>query len=423
VSAAPTPGLGASASQPSTRRADLAPLTARARGAAPPAREEPLRLLMLSHAVRDPDGGAAGSSLRLAAALREAGHEVTDLFKDDLLPARPAGPIADDVVSLAALRTLPGVLRRRFDAVDATGFLGVWLFPLLRAWGGRPLLLARSYGLEHADHEALMCEVRAGRAHVSRRYRLRGGAAHLRAVASAIRSADGFTCPARADGQRALARGWRHAPSEVHVSGHGVAPEALAAPRAHERPWTGRVVWCGTTVARKGWRDFVEGVSGALGAQALTVDVLGAGAPVREVLAAFPAEHRHRVHVHPRLPRHEQFAVVARADAFVSTSLSEGFHLALLEAMAVGVPCVSTRAGLLLGEPRAEELALLIPQRAPARVASALRTLAEEPARRAALSRAGREFARALTWARVAERHVEWLGTLASLRRPPDTHS
>jgi glycosyltransferase involved in cell wall biosynthesis len=380
----------------------------------------PLRLLMLSHAVEDPDAGAAGTSLRLAAALRAAGHEVTALFKDDLVPARPAGPISDDVIAPAALRTAWAIRRERFDVVDATGFLGLWLFPLLRTWRTRPLLVARSYGLEHADHEALRDEVRAGRAQVSRRYRLRGGGAHLRAVEWAVRSSDGFTCPAAADGRRVLVRGWRRRAGEVCVNGHGVTAEALEVQRRPEQPWAGRVVWCGTTVARKGWRDFVAGVSDALATHPLHVDVLGSGSPAEAVLADFPAAHRHSIRVHPRLPRDEQFAVMARADVFVSTSLSEGFHLALLEALAIGLPCVATRAGFLREEPRAAELAALIEPRAPAQLAGALRTLAAEPARRAALARAGRELARTRAWADVAERYLQWLGTLSPLSVPGD---
>jgi glycosyltransferase involved in cell wall biosynthesis len=382
----------------------------------------PLRLLLLSHVVRDADAGAAGTSLRLAAALRVAGHEVTDLFKDDLLPARlvdPTRPIADDLIALAVVGRVRAILREGVDAVDASGFLGALLFPLLRAAPTRPLLVARSYGLEHSDHEALMDEVRAARAHVSRRYRLRGGGAHLHAVAWAIRRGDGFTCPRGADGQRALARGWRHDAGEVLVNGHGVTPEAFAQQREPDRPWGGRIVWCATTVARKGWRDFVEGVSLALRAQELTVDVLGSGARAEEVLAHFPAEHHHRVRVHPRLTRSEQFAVMARADAFVSTSLSEGFHLALLEAMAIGLPCVCTRAGFLLDEPRAQELALIVPPRSPARLAQALTALSSDAERRGALARAGSRFARERTWERVAERHVQWLDTLLSSDRVP----
>jgi glycosyltransferase involved in cell wall biosynthesis len=389
------------------RGAPAAPDTAPAR---------PLRLLMLSHAARDPDAGAAGTSLCTAAALREAGHEVTELFKDELLPLRPPGPIGEDLLAAAALRIAPAIVRR-FDVVDASGFLGVGLFPLLAARRRRPLLIARSYGLEHADHEALMAEVRAGRARVSRRYRLRGGGAHLKAVEWAIRHGDGFTSPQHADGRRALQDGWRAEDREVLVNPHGVAREALLARREPQQPWTGRIAWCGTTVARKGWRDFVEGVSAALADQALTVDVLGSGTSAQLLLDDFPAQHRHRIRVHPRLPRAAQFAILARADVFVSTSLSEGFHLALLEAMAVGVPCIATRAGFLLGESRARQLALLIPQRSPRHVPDALRALAGDAGRRVALARAAREYARAHTWAHTAERYLRWLDTLPSPAR------
>jgi glycosyltransferase involved in cell wall biosynthesis len=402
-----------------------------------------MRLLMLSHVVRDPDAGAAGTSLRLAEALRAAGHDVTDLYKDDLMPVRPAGPIGDDLLAAVVLRVVPSVLRGRYDVVDASGFLGAGLFALLRARRrggpprqGEPLLVARSYGLEHSDHEALMYEVRAGRVQVSRRYRLRGGGTHLKAVAWSIRAGDAFTCPRGADGERALARGWRPSTAEVLVNGHGVTGEALAQRRDQLRPWTGRVAWCGTTVARKGWRDFVEGITRALDAQTsdsaplgagaaaarqtpgpstevqLTVDVLGSGAAPEELLRDFRPEHRAHIRVHPRLAREQQFALLALTDVFVSTSLSEGFHLALLEAMAIGLPCICTRAGFLLDEPHAQRLALLLPPRSPTHLTAALHTLAADPLRRQELACAGMQFARTRTWADVAQRHVRWLGTL-----------
>jgi len=78
------------------------------------------------------------------------------------------------------------------------------------------------------------------------------------------------------------------------------------------------------------------------------------------------------------------------ADVYVSSSISEGVSITILEAMAAGVPVVATAVG---GTP--EVLALetggrLVPVRSPQRLARAVIALAEDPGRRAAIGAEGR---------------------------------
>ena len=83
-------------------------------------------------------------------------------------------------------------------------------------------------------------------------------------------------------------------------------------------------------------------------------------------------------------------ALLPGADVYVSSSISEGVSITILEAMAAGVPVVATAVG---GTP--EVLALetggrLVPVRSPQRLARAVMALAADPLRRAAIGAEGR---------------------------------
>jgi sugar transferase (PEP-CTERM/EpsH1 system associated) len=77
-------------------------------------------------------------------------------------------------------------------------------------------------------------------------------------------------------------------------------------------------------------------------------------------------------------------------DVFALSSVSEGISLALLEAMAAGVPAIATAVGGNCEIIRSADAGLLVPPRAPADLAQAMRSLVQDPSRRAALAAGGR---------------------------------
>jgi glycosyltransferase involved in cell wall biosynthesis len=92
-------------------------------------------------------------------------------------------------------------------------------------------------------------------------------------------------------------------------------------------------------------------------------------------------------------------------DIFVSASVQEGMSNAMLEAMASGLPIVTTRCegvdelvadnGIVVDEPQATSLA------------RAIRSLAADRARLASMSQAARARAEGFTWRCVAERYLQ----------------
>jgi glycosyltransferase involved in cell wall biosynthesis len=96
--------------------------------------------------------------------------------------------------------------------------------------------------------------------------------------------------------------------------------------------------------------------------------------------------------------------VLSALDVFALGSDSEGLPVALLEAMACGLPVVATDVGAVAEAVADGTTGTLVPPRDPAAMARALESLLADPARREFLGGSGRaRFSADLTAARMAE--------------------
>jgi glycosyltransferase involved in cell wall biosynthesis len=102
----------------------------------------------------------------------------------------------------------------------------------------------------------------------------------------------------------------------------------------------------------------------------------------------------------------------ARSSLFCLPSEQEGFGIVFLEAMASGLPVVSTTAAAIPEVVPDGEAGLLVSPRDPSALAEALVRLLADPALRARLREGGRRQARRFSWDRVAERFLEVVGPL-----------
>lgn len=109
-----------------------------------------------------------------------------------------------------------------------------------------------------------------------------------------------------------------------------------------------------------------------------------------------------------QVPRDDLTALYAGASVFCFPSLEEGFGLPVLEAMAAGAPVV-TSSGTATADV-AGDAALLVDPRRPEELASAIRSLLDDPTSAAALAGRGRRRAEELRWDRAAS------ATLATYR-------
>ena len=113
----------------------------------------------------------------------------------------------------------------------------------------------------------------------------------------------------------------------------------------------------------------------------------------------------------PRQQIHEEFQ---RADVFVLPSLAEGSAEATYEALASGVPLVTTKASGSVACDGIE--GRIVPERNVEILASAIEQIVEDRPVRDRMAHAARERARDYTWERYEDRLVGVLQGLPTLR-------
>jgi glycosyltransferase involved in cell wall biosynthesis len=187
------------------------------------------------------------------------------------------------------------------------------------------------------------------------------------------------------------------------VVSYGMNPELLF---VRNEPVRGRVLFAGTAELRKGIHYFAMAAE-ELVTRGLQCEFRIAGNVQPSVVNQKPCRHLTFL---GRVPRAEMAREFAAADLFVLPSLAEGAPEVNYEALACGVPVITTpeaRAAVRDGiEGR------IVPSRDPEALANAIAEIIEDREKRDQMARAARERARDYRWERYGERLVHALKTL-----------
>lgn len=241
------------------------------------------------------------------------------------------------------------------------------------------------------------------------------GPKHL-ALGVALRGADRW-CPTSASSAATVAAVHRVPLDRCRPIPNGVSPVFGAQPRSRDAP-SGPLLFFGRMCAEKGPRVVLEALA-RIGDPQLRLELVGRGSDEAEIVArAHALGLGDRVTCTPWLEPAALAERIAAASIVVLPSREESFGNAMVEAMAVGAPLVTTRVGSIPELCDDGVHARLVAPDDPAALAEAIAALRRDPAVAEALGRAGRDHvARRYSWDATARAFEQVYGEALAMRR------
>jgi glycosyltransferase involved in cell wall biosynthesis len=370
----------------------------------PPGRKSTMRIVIAAPVPNQPEGGVANVVYNTAAELRKRNHDVTCLFSEDILP-RPV-PIPRFELIFFAFSLAKILLNRKdeFDVALVHGPVG-FVYGMRRRLnlpGGLPPYVMMLHGIEERRVHTMGREAKKGRAwYFKWKNRVWERVYHMPLYHWCYLTAD-HVVVINWETWTVLQLKYNRDIGRVWYVPNGVEPQYFI-PRKYKSGADLRLLFVGSWLDHKGvyyLRDAFE----ALAQQNLTLrlTIAGCSASIEEVKRFFSTSVRDRVDVLPFVPRKEMPAIYAQHDIFAFPSLFEGLPIVLLEAMASGMPVVTTETcGMkdVIGD--GFNGFLVKPADTDAFV-NRVERMIDSPALRAQLGNAARETMERHTWDRVA---------------------
>lgn len=341
-----------------------------------------MRVVLATHAPRDPATAVYRHYLDRAAWLRDAGHDVELLTGQDVAPRFERSRWKP----FAFPQRLASAIRAMTPAPDVVVGHSYSLWPLATGWHRwrferqRPIgLVTEFHGLEPLYYRFCR-ESPMTASSISWRYRLYSERVLPTLLRRTCRASSAVLCTNREEEAFLVREGWA-ATGAVRLL-PGVVDDSFFGAREF-RPEAYRLLFLGQWLAPKGTAELVTAFEALAGRhEQLVLICLGVRTPAEQVLSGFRPEFRSRVRVIETASREEIATELAGADLFVLPSHYEGFGLALLEAMASALPIVTTAVGVAADALEHERDALVVPRGDPKALEEAIgRLLSDAPLR------------------------------------------
>jgi len=364
-----------------------------------------MNILIGSGVPKRREGGVAAVIYNLGQELERLGHQVTYVFLDDLVAPGSVSPRFSELIFSARLARYISRNRGKFSLVNLHAPAG--LMYALRRWiqdGDNPPYVMTLHGLEERRVRVMRREAKKRQTwNFSWKNRLWHRVYHFPRFRWSIRTADAAHVFSR-DVWNLLQLEYGLEPERCAYIPNGVERRFFT-PREYQRGENLRLLYPGTWLDQRGifyLRDaFRKLAPQVLG---MTLTIAGPGFPAEEIVRFFGEELAARIIVRPAVPAESMPELYREHDVLIFPSLMEGLPNVLLEAMASGMPVVTTETCGMPDVVEDQFDGLLIPPADAGAIELAILRLAESEELRRRLGEAARESMGRQTWERTGQR-------------------
>jgi glycosyltransferase involved in cell wall biosynthesis len=370
----------------------------------PESPSQALRILMSACVPRRREGGVAAMIYNLGHELEKRGHSLTYIFQEDLFGQDTVSSRINALVFAQRLNFYIAAHREEFSIVNLHAPSGLFYGMHRRFFGSPkdPPYVMTLHGLEERRVHVMSREARKGRAwNFNFRNRLWHRFYTQPLYKWSIRTSDGAHACCR-DTWNLLQLKYNLDSDRTAYIPSGVEPRFFLPPRTDS---TGplKLLYAGTWLDQRGifyLRDALDRLTPQL--PGLTMTFAGCACPPEVIKEFFGPKLTSTVVVQPVVPSGRMQELFASHDIFLFPSLMEGLPYVLLEAMASGMPVITTET---CGMPDVVEdgfNGLLIPPADAPAIEEGVLRLATSPDLRKRLGQAAQQSMARYTWERSA---------------------